>query len=127
MEVIAIVIGLALVEYLVFSARVGMARGKYGIEAPATTGHEIFERHYRVQVNTIEQLVVFLPSIWIFGRYTSMKLAVALGVVFLIGRALYAVSYVKEPSKRTVGFLLSYLANVALLLGAIGGVVYSIS
>jgi len=123
MEWIALVTLLAIAEYSVFSLQVGMARGKYGIAAPATTGNETFERHYRVQVNTIEQLVVFLPSLWLFARYVSAPIAAGLGAVFLIGRALYAVSYVADPAKRTVGFVTGYAANMVLLLGGIGGVV----
>ena len=121
MEVVAVVTGLALIEYMVLSWRVGMARGKYGIAAPAISGDEMFERHYRVQQNTVEQLVVFLPSLWIFARYTSAELGAVLGLVFIAGRALYALSYVADPKKRTAGFLVGYVANVALVLGALGG------
>ena len=126
MELIAIVTGLALIEYMVLAYRVGMARGKYGVTAPATSGDEIFERHYRVQQNTLEQLVVFLPSLWIFARYTSINLGVVLVITFIVGRWLYAVMYVADPSKRTLGFLVGYLANAVLVLGAIFGAVRAI-
>ena len=118
---LAIVTGLALIEYMVFGFRVGMARGKYEIEAPAISGNEIFERHYRVQMNTVEQLAIFLPALWIFGSFVSAPIGAALGVVFIIGRAIYAVSYVADPKTRTAGFLIGYLSNVALVLGSIGG------
>ncbi len=123
MAVIAIVTGLALIEYMAFSVRVGMARGKYGVEAPATSGDEIFERHYRVQQNTLEQLMVFLPSLWLFAQFVSINVAAGLGLVFIAGRALYAVSYIADPKKRTAGFLIGYLANAVLVLGSIGGAV----
>jgi glutathione S-transferase len=123
MEWIALVSLLAVLEYQVFAFQVGLGRQKYEIEAPATTGNEIFERMYRVQVNTIEQLVVFLPSLWVFGAYVSAPVGAGLGVVFLVGRALYAVEYVKEPASRTAGFLTGYLANAVLLLGGLGGAV----
>lgn len=123
MAVIAIVTGLALIEYMAFSLRVGMARGKYGVEAPATSGDEIFERHYRVQQNTLEQLMVFLPSLWLFAQFVSINVAAGLGLVFIAGRALYAVSYIADPKKRTAGFLIGYLANAVLVLGSIGGAV----
>lgn len=123
MEWIALITLLAVVEYSVFAFRVGMGRGKYGVEAPATTGHPTFERLYRVQVNTIEQFVVFLPSLWLFGTYVSAPIGAGIGAVFLVGRALYAVGYVAEPGKRSTGFLMGYLATVALLLGGLGGVV----
>lgn len=121
MEMLAIVTGLALIEYMVFSARVGLARGKYDIAAPAVSGNEIFERFYRVQMNTLEQLAIFLPALWIFGSFVSETIGAALGVAFIIGRAIYAVTYVADPKTRSAGFLIGYLANAALVLGSIGG------
>ena len=126
MEVTAIIIGLALLEYMFLSYRVGASRGKYDVPAPATTGNEMFERHYRVQVNTVEQLVVFLPSILIFTLYTSEQLAWVMGIIFIVGRAMYAVAYVADPAKRTMGFVTGYLANVVLVLGSIFGAVKTI-
>jgi glutathione S-transferase len=123
MEVTAVIIGIALIQYMVISFQVGAGRGKYGVAAPATTGNEIFERHYRVQHNTIEQLIIFLPSILMFTHYTSARLAWALGIAFIIGRALYAVAYVAGPEKRTTGFAIGFLANAVLLLGSIFGAV----
>lgn len=123
MEVTAIIIGLALIEYMVISYRVGAARGKYDVAAPATTGNELFERHYRVQHNTIEQLIVFLPSIWLCSQYASERLAWVLGIAFIVGRAMYAVAYVGDPAKRGTGFLIGYVANTILLLGALFGAV----
>ncbi|MBW2387538.1 MAG: MAPEG family protein [Deltaproteobacteria bacterium] len=123
MEVTAIIIGLALIEYMVISYRVGAARGKYGVDAPATTGNEIFERHYRVQHNTIEQLVIFLPSIWVCTQYTSAQLAWVMGIAFIVGRAIYAVSYVADPAKRGTGFLITFIANTVLVLGGLFGAV----
>ena len=125
MEWIAIVTALALIEYMVLGMRVGMARGKYGVEAPAVSGNEIFERHFRVHMNTLEQLIVFLPSLWLFGHFLSAPIGAGIGLVFVVGRALYAVGYVAEPKKRGAGFALGYLANVALLLGALGGALAS--
>lgn len=123
MEWIAVITGLAIIEYMAFSLRVGLARGKYEVEAPATTGNEIFERHYRVQQNTLEQLITFLPALWIFGNFVSPTIGAGLGAVFLVGRLMYGLAYVSDPKKRTVGFLTGYLANVALVLGALGGAI----
>ena len=121
MELVAFVAGLALIEYLVITLQCGHARGRLGVPAPATTGHPEFERYLRVQYNTIEQLVVFLPALFGFAHYVSPGGAAALGLVFVVGRALYARGYVRDPAKRGPGFGLTLLANVILLLGATGG------
>jgi uncharacterized membrane protein YecN with MAPEG domain len=120
-ELLAIVTALALLEYMVFSFQVGFAREKSGVAAPKTTGDETFERLYRVQHNTLEQLIIFLPALWMFGNFWSPAVAAGIGCVFLIGRPLYARAYVVEPSGRTLGFVLGFLANVVLVLGALIG------
>jgi uncharacterized membrane protein YecN with MAPEG domain len=121
MPYVHIVIGLALVEFLFFAVGVTRARVRYKVPAPATTGNEMFERYFRVQMNTLEQLVVFIPSMLIFGQYLSPYLAAAIGAVFLIGRLVYQFAYVKDPKKREAGFLLSVIPTVILLIGAIFG------
>ena len=121
MPYVHIVIGLALVQFLFFAVGVTRARVRYKVPAPATTGNEMFERYFRVQMNTLEQLVVFIPSILIFGQYLSPYLAAAIGAVFLIGRLVYQFAYVKDPKKREAGFLLSVIPTVILLIGAIFG------
>lgn len=120
---VTLVVLLALLEYMVMAMLTGRARAKYKIQAPATTGNEIFERYYRVQQNTIEQLVIFLPSIYMFGAYVHEKAAALVGLVFIIGRALYLRGYVKDPSKRALGFGITMFSNVVLLLGAIIGLI----
>jgi uncharacterized MAPEG superfamily protein len=122
MEFVAIVILLALIEYAAFGGLVGWARGKYGVDAPAVSGHPVFERYFRVQQNTLEQLVMFVPAIWLFGTYVDATWAALLGLVFVVGRALYLLGYVRDPAKREAGFALSSLSVVALLLGAMWGV-----
>ncbi len=121
MELCAAVACLALLEYLVFVMRAGRARGVYGVPAPATSGHPLFERHLRVQQNTIEQLVVFLPALFLFARYGSPVWGAGLGLVFVVGRGLYAHAYVNDPSKRGPGFALSLGVNLILTLGALVG------
>ena len=114
---------LAVVQLFVFGVLVGRARGRYGIAAPATTGHPIFERYYRVQVNTVESLLVLLPGLWLAAKYWSPRYAAMLGVVYLVGRALYLTAYVNDPKKRSLGFSLSMgpaaLLVIAALIGAI--------
>jgi uncharacterized membrane protein YecN with MAPEG domain len=123
---VSLVIVLALIEFFVFLFQVGRARDRYGIAAPATTGNEIFERHFRVQQNTLEQLLLFLPSIWLFGTFISATWAAALGAIFIVGRAIYAVTYVRDPKSRSVGFLLSMLPNAVLMLGALYGAIRAV-
>ena len=88
MEYVAIVLALVLLEYSFFAMMVGKARGTYNVNGPAVTGHEIFERYYRVQQNTLEQLVIFVPGIFLFAVYVHALTAAGLGVVFFIGRLL---------------------------------------
>jgi uncharacterized membrane protein YecN with MAPEG domain len=120
MPYVDIVTALALIQFIFFGFRVGGARGKYGIKAPATTGNEMFERHFRVQQNTLEALIGVLPGLYVFSRYWNPLIAAALGVVYLIGRQVYAVTYVKDPAKRGPGYGLTFLPMVILIVG--GGV-----
>lgn len=123
MELIAVVIFISLIEYLVFGGFVGKARSTYDIPAPLTTGNEVFERYFRVHQNTLENLVIFIPSIIGFGLYVHIEIAAALGVLFIIGRALYFRGYVKDPKSRALGSLVGGLSLMSLLLGALIGAV----
>jgi len=118
-----LVILLALIEYTVFQGLVGRARAKYGVRAPATTGQADFERVNRVHQNTLEALIVFIPAVWIFGLYLSPLWAAGLGVVFIVGRAIYAVGYFRAAEKRGPGAGITGLTNIALVIGALVGVV----
>ena len=127
MHWVNVVVIAALVQYFVFSALVGRARGKYGVKAPAVTGHEMFERYFRVHQNTLEQLVIFVPAIWLFGYYVSGAWAAALGVVYLIGRTIYAATYIKDPDSRSAGFGLTFLPIAVLVAGALIGVIRALT
>jgi glutathione S-transferase len=119
MPYVALVTLAALGQFFLLGGQVARARVKYGVAAPATTGHDMFERHFRVQMNTLEQLVVFLPLMWIFAAYVSPIWAAAAGVVFVIGRAIYATSYVRDPQSRSPGFALTALPTLALMIGVL--------
>ena len=123
MVLVEIVTVLALLQFVVFGALVGRARGKYGISAPAGSGHEMFERYYRVQINTLELLVVFVPSLWLAARYWSPLVVAAIGAIYLVGRVLYFRAYVSEPAKRGIGFVMSLGPAVLLLLATLVGAV----
>ena len=112
---------LALIQYLFFVVMVGRARGRAGLPAPAVTGDEDFERAFRVQQNTLEQLIVFLPALFATAWFSWPLLAVALGVLFLVGRTLYFRGYVRDPATRGPGMLLTFGANLALLVAALVG------
>jgi glutathione S-transferase len=114
---------LALLLYLGLTTVVGQARGKYGIKAPAIIGHENFERAHRVQMNTVEQMVFFLPALWLCALLLSDKGAAVGGLIWVIGRGIYAVAYLDNPAKRGPGMIISMLAQTGLFLGAVYGIV----
>ena len=112
---------LALVQYLWFGALVARARGKYGVQAPATTGNEVFERYYRVQMNTLELMVVLLPAMWVAASYWNARWAAAAGMVYLIGRMVYLRAYTRDPASRGLGFVLSMAPVTVLIVAALAG------
>jgi len=125
MPIIEIIALLALAQFLFFGYSVGMQRGKSGVKAPATAGDEGFERAFRVQMNTLELLVVFLPALFIAGSYWSAWIVAPIGIVYLVGRMLYARAYMTNPSSRTIGFMLSFVPAVVLLaLSLLGAVLH---
>lgn len=123
MALVAIVISIALIQFIYFSILVGKARGTYGVDAPATSGDPTFECYHRVQQNTLEQLVVFIPAMIMFGMYIRPDIAAGIGAVYIIGRFIYLKAYVNDPKKRTIGFMLTLLPNVILILGGLYGAV----
>lgn len=115
---------LAVAFYLFTAARVGKARGELGIAAPATVGHPLFERAYRVQMNTLEQLAAFLPLLWLTAVYPMPVTWIAplVGLAWVVGRILYLRAYMRDPKTRAMGAMTTGLASVALLALAIAGV-----
>jgi glutathione S-transferase len=105
---------------------VAQARQKYGVKAPATTGNPDFERAFRVQMNTLEWMPLFLGSLWIFAMYWDARIAAALGLVWIIGRVMYALGYVKAADQRSTGFMVQAIAVLILFAGGLVGAIMSL-
>jgi len=123
MDYVYLVMTLALIEYMVLGGLVGYARGKHGVKAPAVTGPDEFNRAFRVHQNTLEGLVVFLPALWLCGNYWNPLVAAAIGVVGIVGRAIYARAYVREPESRGLGASICGIVNIVLLMGGLVGLI----
>lgn len=124
MAVLELISVLAILQFFFFGALVGRARARFGVQAPATTGHEVFERYFRVQMNTLELLAMFLPALWVASSFVAVPWTGSLGVIYLIGRFLYLRGYVAAAAKRGPGFALSMLPILILLLiGLVGSIV----
>jgi uncharacterized membrane protein YecN with MAPEG domain len=121
MIAVDIVVALALLQYLWFGMRVGRARAQFKIPAPATTGNADFERVFRVHMNTLEQLVMFVPGIWMFAHYVQAYVAAGLGVIYVVGRFMFASGYTRAADKRGVGFGVSFVPVMILLIGGLIG------
>ena len=126
MDYVAIVTALALIQFLLLGILVGRARARYGVAAPATTGHEIFDRWFRVHMNTAEQLLLFVPSMWIYAYYWNPVWAAGIGLLFIIGRTVYAITYIREPKSRSLGFLLTFIPIFVFLVGTLVGAIRSL-
>jgi glutathione S-transferase len=121
---VALVTLLSLLVYFWMGLRVAGARRASGIDAPSMTGEPVLERTIRAHYNTLEWLPMFLVSLWLFAIYWSDTVAAAMGVVWIIGRIVYAVGYTAAASKRSTGFLIQAVATAVLLFGALGRIVY---
>ena len=122
MEYAVIIILLALLQYTSFSFAVGSQRVKLKVSAPMTEGNDVWQRYFRVQQNTLEQLILFIPGMLAFSHYVSSTWVILPGVAFLVGRQLYAHLYVKAPKSRGPGFMLTFFANMVLVIGSLIGV-----
>ncbi len=123
---VALVTLASLLVYFWMSLQVGLARRKCGISAPTMTGDPQLERAVRVHYNTLEWLPIYLVSLWLFAIYWLDWVAALLGVVWIVGRILYSLGYMSDPSKREAGFMIQTLAVAALLFGAAGRIIYTL-
>jgi glutathione S-transferase len=119
----AIVTLLAIALYFFFATRVAAAHGKFGVILPATAGNPDFERIFRAHVNTLEWMPTFLVPLWLCAIYLSDIAAAVLGLVWIMGRALYFAGYSKAVEKRLPGFFIQSTACLLLFIGAALGVV----
>jgi len=116
MDLIAIVTVLALLQFVWFGMQVGSMRGKHEVKAPAMSGHPEFERVLRVHYNTMEQLILFLPAIWLYGHMVNPVWGAGIGVIYLIGRFVYRAAYLKDPAGRSAGFMLTFIPVAVMLV-----------
>ena len=116
MEATVIITILALAQFILFGIQVGSMRGKHGVKAPAVTGHPEFERMFRVQQNSMEQLVAFIPALWMFAFLVDPLWGAGMGLVFVIGRFIYRSSYIKDPDARGMGFTITFLPTAVMLV-----------
>jgi len=123
MNYVDLVAILAIIQFLFFGSVVGRARQRYGVKAPAVSGHEMFERAYRVQMNTLELLIVFLPALLIATKYWPQSWVAIVGSIYLVGRFIYWRSYTADPASRALGFALSMLPVLALIIMAVAGII----
>jgi glutathione S-transferase len=120
----ALVTCLAILFYFFTGIRVGKARQTFGIKAPAVSGNPDFERVFRVQMNTLEWMPIFLPSLWLFAIYISDPVAAAIGLVWITGRILFMTGYSQAANKRGRGYGIQMIAAGLLWLGALGAIVW---
>ncbi len=116
MEVVTIVTILALMQFYWFGIEVGKMRAKHQCKAPAISGAPEFERMFRVQQNTMEQIVMFIPVLWLFAEFVNPLWAAGMGVVYLIGRSVYRMAYIKDPKSRSAGFMMTVLPTSVMLV-----------
>src|SRR5260221_14708699 len=116
----SLVTALAVLLYVVLGINVSRARGRYSVPASAMAGDSAFERVFRVHQNTLEQLVVFLPSLWLFSTFVSPLWGGAIGLLWVLARIFYAWSYYRDPASRGPGFVIGEIFSLVLLLGGIG-------
>jgi glutathione S-transferase len=123
----ALITCLAVALYFYTSVLVARARAAHGIKAPAITGNPDFERVFRVQMNTLEWMPIFLPALWLFAIYISDPIAAVIGLVWIVGRIFYMTGYSQAADKRSRGFMIQAFATLALWIGAIGAIIWQVA
>ncbi len=125
MNLVYLIIVLVAVQFIFFGMMVGKAREQYNIKAPAITGNEHFERYFRVHANTLEQLIIFIPALLISAQFWNPAIMAAIGFIFFIGRIIFYKKYIADPAKRSLGFGLTIMPTMILLLAIFVGILKS--
>ena len=125
MKFTALVTLAALVYTFILMTRVGRERARSGLSAPAVTGDEGFERAFRAHYNTIEQLVLFIPLLWLATGVIGDIWSGVIGLVWVVGRILYSTAYMSDPKKRAPGMILTLISTGALALVVLWGIIRS--
>jgi glutathione S-transferase len=123
---VSIVTSIMLIQLFAFALKAGMAREKDNVNAPAIAGNDHFERCFRVHYNSMELLIIAIPSMWMFANHVHTLVAAGLGFIYVIGRVIYAKAYVADPASRGLGFMVSMIPTVVLMLGALIGAIVSL-
>ena len=123
----AIVTCLAVAFYFFTSTQVSRARAAYGVKLPAISGNPDFERIFRIQMNTLEWMPIFLPSLWLFAIYVGDAAAAAIGAIWVIGRIVCFIGYREAVAKRSPGSAIQAVASIVLWVGAIGGAAWRLA
>ncbi len=126
MEYSAIITLLAVLQLLIFAMLVGKSRQATGVKAPAVSGDPVFERYFRVQQNSVENAVVFIPALWLFNLYWDPRIGAVIGLIYLISRFIYLRGYVADPTQRGKGFGLGFLCELILVIGGLIGAVMAV-
>jgi len=124
--IVTLIIVLAIIEVMVLGVMVGRGRAKYGVPAPATSGHPDWERLNRAHQNSIEQLVIFIPLLFAYCFNAGLTTGIMLGVVYLVARMIYAAGYIRDAGQRSIGAMLTFIVQAWLALGAVIGVIVKI-
>lgn len=119
----ALVTLLALAVYGWNIVAVGRARGIHKVPAPQMDGPPAFQRAVRVQANMVEQLILFLPLLWLAAAFGAPVMAAGLGIVWIVGRVMYALGYYQQAEKRHSGFGIAMLAAAGLFILALVGII----
>ncbi|MBD2297490.1 MAPEG family protein [Nostoc sp. FACHB-87] len=122
----SLITALTLLLYSVITINVGRARAKYKVMPPQMTGDPNFERVLRVQQNTLEQTILFLPGLWLFSVYINPLWGAVIGAIWLIGRIVYAWGYYQAAEKRMIGFAITTMSGMVLLLGSLIGIILAL-